>query len=82
MTARTVMGPIERELRERNGKPVRPGNWLSYQAFCLLMGAEESLGLHGPIGWVGRTDEAQAELNAILPDIYSEAIEAAEALKL
>lgn len=79
------MGPIERELRARaalRNLLVDSANWLSYEAFCLLMGAENSLRVHGPIQYSGRTSETQAQLDALWPDIYSEAIEAAEALGL
>ena len=79
------MGPIERELRDRarlRNFRMDQSNWLSYGAFCVLWDTEESLGVHGPVRFSGKTDSVQSTLDALWPDIYSEAIEAAEALGL
>lgn len=79
------MGPIERELRERGERlEFRPSqsNWLSYEAWNLLWDAELSLGFKGPTTYTGLSAAVQAELDALWPDVYSEAIEAAEALGL
>lgn len=79
------MGPIERELRERASLwnfRIDQSNWLSLDAFKVLIDAEISLGFRGPVACYGKTDEAQAQMDALWPDVYSEAIEAAEALSL
>lgn len=79
------MGPIERELRRRVGWPYEDRHsreWLSFEAFSVLWDAEKSLGLSGPLRFHGTTDLAQQQLLAMWPDIWSEAIEAAEALGL
>ena len=74
------MGPIERELRAVNATGAY---WrMSYDAFCVCLGAERSLGIKGPLCFTGLNDIAQQELDALVPDLLSEAIEAAEALKL
>lgn len=79
------MGPIETELRARGSLRnfrMDHANWLSFEAFQVLAGAERSLGVHGPVAHWGRNEATQAELDALWPDVYSEAIEAAEALGL
>lgn len=68
------MGPIERELR--SGRPER--HWVfgvhcSIAGFCALKAAAERLGLSNiNTAWAARA----------LPDVFSDAIEAAEALGL
>lgn len=76
------MGPIETELRKRFDWVADRSEWLIFQAFSVLHDAELSLGLSGPVRNAGRTDSAQRDLDAMWPDIWSEAIEAAEALGL
>jgi len=74
MTARTVMGPIERELREKSTL-WDIGQERNGAAFSLLKGAANNLAGH-PVNLF----RVQAE--GWLADAWSEAIEAAEALGL
>ncbi len=79
------MGPVEKELRKRVDWPYEElgsREWLSFQAFRVLMDAELSLGAPGPMHYVGRSELAQTGLRALWPDIWSEAIEAAAELGL
>lgn len=76
------MGPIEAELRRRYDWIDDHTHWLSFAAFSVLFDAEVSLGLSGPVRFSGKTPSATAELYSMWSDIWSEAIEAAEALGL
>ena len=76
------MGPIEQELRCRYDWIDDQTNWLSFGAFSVLFDAEVSLGLEGPVRNTALNRRAAKRLYGMWPDIWSEAIEAAEALKL
>ena len=74
------MGPIEKELRAVD----LTAQWwkMSYDAFVVCLGAEQRLSIRGPLSYCGLNDAAQREIDALVPDMFSEAIEAAEALGL
>lgn len=79
------MGPVEAELRSRaesGALRTNGANWCGLDPWLVLVGAEASLGFEGPVSYAARTEEARVRLEALWPDIYSEAIEAAEALNL
>ena len=71
-----MMGPVERELRERIDWSSWGGRWFfSPEAMSVVIGARDSLRFKYP-------NSSFNEWATVWPDIASEAIEAAEALGL